>query len=71
MSQILEVAVVKGANHLHRSLFCKFTPNTPNQPANNLIHMSMSKEPVQCFDSYSEKRLKYFNDFFLVDGDVR
>ena len=51
LSQILEVAVVKGANHLHRSLFCKFTPNTPNQPANsnNLIHMSMSKESVQCF----------------------
>jgi hypothetical protein len=66
IQNILHPAVVKGANNLHRSLFCKFNPS-PAQPNLHLIHMTMSKDSVECFAKYSEKRLKYFNDFFLIN----
>ena len=69
LAHILEVAVVKGANNLQKSLFCKFTPTNQNR-ITDAIHLSMSKESVLCFAKYSEKRLKFFNDFILLPNNV-
>jgi hypothetical protein len=65
IAHILEVAVVKGTNNSHKSLFCKYSADAPNSHL-SLIHLSMSKESVLCFSKYSEKRLKFHNDFYLV-----
>ena len=66
LANILEVAVKKGRGNLFKNLFCKFTPDSPYPLS--LIHMSQSKESVQCFQRYSDKRLRYHNDFFLVES---
>ena len=68
IQHILVVAVVKGSNNLHKNLFCKYTPSPPNTQT-NLIHMSMSKESEACFSNYSDRRLKFFNDFFLLPNN--
>ena len=69
IADILEVAVVKGTNNLHKSLFCNITATPLNRDL-RLIHLSMSKESVLCFSRYSEKRMKYKNDFFLVENNI-
>jgi hypothetical protein len=68
LSNILEVAVRKGRGNLYKNLFCKFTPESPHQ--NELLHLSKTRESCTCdsFERFSEKRLRYFNDFFFVEA---
>ena len=63
LSSILEVAVRKGRGNLFKNLVCKFTPDSPHSV--DLYHLSKTRESCESFERYSEKRLKYFNDFFF------
>ena len=66
LAHILEVAVKKGRGNLYRNLFCKFTPETPSPV--ELIHLSKSKDSVESFHRYSQKRLRFHNDFCLLES---
>ena len=65
LQHILEIAVKRGRGNLFKNLFCKFTPESPHPF--DLVHLSKSKESCECFSRYSDKRLRFFNDFYLLE----
>jgi len=64
LKHILAIAVSKGNNDRHRSLFAVSKSGTA-PPGYQLIHLPMTKEGDEVFESFSTKRLQYFNDLFL------